>query len=154
MDFATDQAAENGIELNCQKVNFQQISEEVTTAITRSYNILSRVEVLPGQPPITRFLSPVNQDVDFVPLSMADCHIIFEGIKAFSDQPNGNYETAMQKKYLASPTVTLTELEQTTIASSIISFDIDSFLALPQSLAVVKRGLRVFNIASTKTDIY
>jgi len=60
LDFATDQAAENGIELNCRKVNFQQISEEVSTAITRSYNILTRVEVIPGQPPITRFLSPAN----------------------------------------------------------------------------------------------
>jgi len=58
----------------------------------------------------------------------------------------------MQKKYLVSPTVILTELEQNTIASSIISFDIDSFLAVPQSLDVAKRGLRVFNIASTKTN--
>jgi len=80
--------------------------------------------------------------------------MIFEGIEAFPDQTNRNYETVMQKKYLASPTVILTELEQNTIASSIISLDIDSFLAVPQSLAVAKRGLRVFNIASTKTDIY
>ena len=145
---------ENGIELNCGKVNFQQISEEITTAITCSYNILSRVEVILGQPPITPFLSAANQDVDFVPLSIADCHMIFEGIEAFSDQPNGNYETAIQKKYLASPTVILTELEQNTIASFIISFDIDSFLAVPQSLAVAKRGLRVFDIASTKRDQY
>jgi len=127
LDFATDQAVENGIGLNCQKVNFQQISEEVISAITHSYNIVSRVEVVPGQPPITRFLSPANQDVDFVLLTIADCNMIFEGIEAFSDQPNGNYETAMLKKYIASPTVILIELEQYTIASSIIYFDIDSF---------------------------
>ncbi|KAF8451388.1 hypothetical protein BGX38DRAFT_1183094, partial [Terfezia claveryi] len=80
--------------------------------------------------PVHRVLEPKGKDLQFIPLSSDKCRQVFEGTCLIEDNDN--------------ETITYVVLyKQQIVNSSDISYDIDSFIALPISLGVAKKGLKL-----------
>lgn len=149
LEFMIENELANGVEVTLYRPSLEGYTNEVLGRINNSHNILAidRSGSTPGA--IGQFLNANDPNTAFRKLSASDCEFIFEGIDR-----NFNNTDEVLKVHLAAPLNTLTHLEQEIIESSLISFDIDSFLAIPQSLAVAKRGIKVFGIYSQCREYY
>lgn len=121
-----------------------QLACDTVSEISHSYNVLNTEVDTTGCKPVQRFLDIDNKDKDFQPLPHAACRRLFEGIAV-----DGRNNAILEKIYLSLPFKGTTMEEQEIIDSAIISFDIDSFLAVPKSLGVAKKGLKVRNSYSS-----
>ena len=142
-----NQATENGLDLQYVSIALIQLVRQTIEKISTSYNVLKKDTTGMSQPPLNRFMNDHDINNGFIQLTSKMCQYIFEGIDNL-DQPDQHSDTSnissIRKLVLALPTVTLRENEQNIVASSNISFDIDSLIAIPRCLSIAKRGLKVY----------
>lgn len=120
-------------------VNLRKFSQNTIKSIAASSNILSfnfnESNIVVGSTP--KEYSPYLLSIDtpnFIRLSKETCEALFEGI------------TQSAKPGSITSQLVLNTFQPQSISKSLlpdVAFDIDSFLAIPQTLAVAKRGLQV-----------
>lgn len=141
LEFTLANELADGIDVTLYRPTLEGYTNEVLGRINNSYNILAIDRSTSTTGAIGQLLNTNDAERAFEKLSPSQCEFIFEGIDR-----NFNNTDQVLKVHLAAPLNTLTESEQAIVVSSIISFDIDSFLAIAQSLAIARRGIKVREI--------
>jgi hypothetical protein len=122
------EAGHNAQTLTILHTNLHQFQKNTRRLITQSKNILDKEDNQCNNGPITEFLN--CQEIGFQRLSIDACHAVFEG------QKHSEHGQVLKRVIHEFHRISNT-------CSTSISWDIDSFIALPNSLSVAKRGLHV-----------
>ena len=133
------QAADDII-LEYTNMSLKSLSEDTIMHISNSHNVLDMNANIKGTEPIHRFLDPDTNDKEFVVLPSTICQQLFEGTRWERGRDG------LQKCFttlLMHQSYNMTQKRQRIARDSHISYDVDSFLALPTSLSVAKRGIKV-----------
>ena len=135
-------AQEKSINLRLHQHIITDFAIAVTRVMIDSHNILGKYDELINANkvdiPSEQFSTPT-----FEHLSTKECQCIYEGI-VLTREENNNQNPVSQ--VCLTLTRSLTEAQNEVIELSIVSFDIDSYIAIPQSFGIARRGMKVYII--------
>jgi hypothetical protein len=129
-----------GVGLEHTTTSLPSLAREAIAHISNTYNVLSTEAAIKGTEPVHRLLEPNEKDTDFVPLSPDLCQQVFEGTTLIDQDDN---DSGFRKTVLWHQPYTMTQRKGRIVHGSHISYDIDSLIAVPISLGVAKRGMKV-----------
>jgi hypothetical protein len=111
--------------------------------ISNSHNVLDINARIKGNEPIHHLLDPNTKNKEFIPLSTTACQQVFEGIRWEDSEDSQDGFKNCFATFLMNQSYKMTGRRKRIARNSHITYDIDSFLALPMSLYVAKRGMKV-----------
>lgn len=136
----TEEQGEDGVIVEYTNTSLKSLAEDTIMHISNSHDVLATNARVRGKEPLHRLLDPDANDREFVPISSTTCQQVFEGTRW--EEGKNEFKKCFST-FLMHQSYNMTDRRQRIARNSHISYDIDSFLALPTSLCVAKRGMKV-----------